>query len=90
MNKWKNRIAFVVMGVGILVPAAWAEQAKNATPAASPRPAVSPGTAGTDPASGAPAAPKVDAGRAHNAVKSSGDEGGTAAGMPGKGRDSAR
>jgi hypothetical protein len=87
MDKWQNRIATVVMGVGILVPAAWAEQEKKATPAASPHPAVSPGTAGTDPATGAPV---IGVGRAHNAVKSSGDEGGTAAGMPGKGPDSGR
>ena len=54
--------------------------------AASPSPAKSPAAATkNDPASGAP---EVGIGRATGAVKSSGDEGGTAAGMPGKGPES--
>ena len=54
--------------------------------AASPTPAKSPAAATkNDPASGAP---EVGIGRATGAVKSSGDEGGTAAGMPGKGAES--
>ena len=54
--------------------------------AASPSPARSPAAATkNDPASGAP---EVGIGRATGAVKSSGDEGGTAAGMPGKGPES--
>ena len=53
---------------------------------ASPSPAKSPAAATkNDPASGAP---EVGIGRATGAVKSSGDEGGTAAGMPGKGPES--
>jgi hypothetical protein len=53
---------------------------------ASPAPAQSPGaTTKSDPASGAP---EVGIGRSTGAVKSSGDEGGTAAGMPGKGPES--
>ena len=54
--------------------------------ATSPTPAKSPAAATkNDPASGAP---EVGIGRATGAVKSSGDEGGTAAGMPGKGPES--
>lgn len=49
--------------------------------AASPSPMVSPGTAERDRES---KADEVGVGRATGAVKSSGDEGGTAAGMPGK------
>ena len=50
--------------------------------AASPSPAASPVARDRDPVSGAP---EVGIGRATGNVKSSGDEGGTAAGMPGKG-----
>ena len=49
--------------------------------AASPSPMVSPGTTERDRES---KAPEVGIGRSTGAVKSSGDEGGTAAGMPGK------
>lgn len=55
--------------------------------AASPTPAASPGTRARDPVSGAP---EVGVGRATGNVKSSGDEGGTAAGMPGRGPESGR
>lgn len=56
--------------------------------AASPTPAASPGArAADDPVSGAP---EVGVGHSTGAVKSSGDEGGTAAGMPGKGAESGR
>lgn len=55
--------------------------------AASPTPAASPGARASDPASGAP---EVGVGRATGNVKSSGDEGGTAAGMPGRGAASGR
>jgi hypothetical protein len=55
--------------------------------AVSPSPAKSPGTAQNDPASGEPG---IGIGRSTGAVKSSGDEGGTAAGMPGKGAESGR
>jgi hypothetical protein len=52
----------------------------------SPTPAKSPAvTTETDPASGAA---EVGIGRSTGAVKGSGDEGGTAAGMPGKGPES--
>lgn len=49
--------------------------------AASPTPIVSPGTTERDRES---KAPEVGIGRSTGAVKASGDEGGTAAGMPGK------
>jgi len=49
--------------------------------AASPTPMVSPGTTERDRDS---KAPEVGIGRSTGAVKASGDEGGTAAGMPGK------
>jgi hypothetical protein len=49
--------------------------------AASPSPMVSPGTTERDRES---KAPEVGIGRSTGAVKASGDEGGTAAGMPGK------
>ena len=49
--------------------------------AASPTPEMSPGTNQPDRATGAD---EVGIGRSTGAVKSSGDEGGTAAGMPGK------
>ena len=49
--------------------------------ASSPSPMVSPGTTERDRVSGSD---EVGIGRSTGAVKSSGDEGGTAAGMPGK------
>jgi hypothetical protein len=64
------------------------ERARDGCTAASPTPATSPAAATqNDPASGAP---EVGIGRSTGAVKSSGDEGGTAAGMPGKGPESGR
>jgi hypothetical protein len=91
MNKWIMRIAAGALGSTLLVPMAGAEEHRKADPhAKAPHPAASPGAAGateTDPPSGAPV---VGVGRAHNAVKSSGDEGGTAAGMPGNGPNNER
>jgi hypothetical protein len=55
--------------------------------AVSPSPATSPGVSQHDRGTGEP---EVGIGRATGAVKSSGDEGGTAAGMPSKGAESGR
>jgi hypothetical protein len=69
-----------VTGVGAQGTAANSAMAQG-NRAASPSPMASPGTAERDRES---KAPEVGIGRSTGAVKASGDEGGTAAGMPGK------
>lgn len=73
----------------LVVPVLASEHGSRATSdrAGSPTPAASPGRRADDPVSGAP---EVGVGRATGAVKGSGDEGGTAAGMPGRGAESGR
>lgn len=72
----------------LVVPVLASENGRAAADrATSPTPAASPGRRADDPVSGAP---EVGVGRATGAVKGSGDEGGTAAGMPGGGAESGR
>ncbi len=82
------RLGAVILTIGLAVPALASEGTRansvlaQGNRAASPTPDVSPGAVRErDRVSGAD---EVGIGRSTGAVKSSGDEGGTAAGMPGK------
>lgn len=70
-------VAGVVGATGVDARGTMAQDSR----APSPTPMVSPGTTERDRES---KAPEVGIGRSTGAVKASGDEGGTAAGMPGK------
>jgi hypothetical protein len=90
----KKKVRCGALAVLLLAAPAFASQratAKNVcgegSRGAQPTPAASPGKRANDPVSGAP---EVGVGRATGNVKSSNDEGGTAAGMPGRGADSGR
>lgn len=80
-RRWCVRLAAVVSMLPLLGALAFAEQTAP-DHAGSPTPAATPVARSSDPASGAP---EVGIGRATGSVKGSGDEGGTAAGMPNKG-----
>ncbi len=83
-RRWKRwsvlGLTLGLVGLGSVSGAEHHEPHANA----SPQPGATPVARDRDPASGAPG---IGVGRADGAVKSSGDEGGTAAGMPGNGPD---
>jgi hypothetical protein len=83
----KVRFGAVILALAVsTAAAAETQRTDGGTSAASPKPAVTP-AAKTD-HDAATGADEVGIGRSVGAVKSSGDEGGTAAGMPGKGPES--
>ncbi len=83
MNRWPVRYGAMLLMVATAVVAQAEPDRMDGGTKESPRPAVTPAAkAAHDPTSGAD---EVGVGRATGNVRSSGDEGGTAAGMPGKG-----
>jgi hypothetical protein len=84
MRHWSVRYGAMLLAAATAAIAEAAEPGgmEAGTRAASPIPAVTPVARQRDPETGAE---EIGIGRATGAVKSSGDEGGTAAGMPGKG-----
>ena len=88
MRPATTRLGAMILTIGLAVPALANEGTMansvlaQGNRASSPTPEMSPGAGGERDRESR--APEVGIGRSTGAVKSSGDEGGTAAGMPGK------
>ena len=95
MRPATTRLGAMILTIGLAVPALANEGTMansvlaQGNRASSPTPEMSPGAPGVGSERDRESrAPEVGIGRSTGAVKSSGDEGGTAAGMPGKGPES--